>query len=963
MKKFLLLILISLFFFSCSTTKDIPKKLPPGNLNLFDSTANTKLNEMAPVQLPTIEAQTCEAYNREFLQAKQGKNDGILSSSQFISQALNKNEYNQDAIEYLTKSIESISFINEERGFVAFSHPPSPRYADSKLLPLKYESGGTDIFKFKLDNGTYIFENFEAINSFYWDSHPHVATDTINGKCISLLLWASDKDLPYSYIINLQNDTIVNQNTDIYYAFLDEDYNLITEIRKFSPSINSSNNEGTPFIYCLCYKPRLFFTSNRDNNPKNFDIYYSELEIDFDNLIISEVDKPIRISSEGINTLEDERFPFVANPIKEIGTQNTLYFSSNRFRRGIPNEKKDSIIENIGGFDIYKFNLPPGLDCPKPEDPIVKLNITLLDALEPDKKVVSPVITVREKEGEVSQYNDTNIEIELSLNSEYEIYGGSFKYGIDCSESQDSILKHYFVPADTSYFGNLQKGEVERLEKSNSASLTEYEKIISNSKEIIENTEIRNGDTVKVTYTYAHQYFPELIKDSKVNYIQKTNITPTWTDIQKNYLPEPSISEVYGANVPSEWTRNNGISTSRVYKDITIYDTIYVIPNYFHKPPCGCDFNTIIAEYNRNVPYFQTGYWEVNTNKNFNYHYHNKLQSSKYKEAKWIELHENNRYFGKQRKGRQARVYEYEDFSLQVDQNIDKISNVIGDMIIPTFEQIDSLSGMGKLVINIEAWSDKRPVERGWYIGDKIQYYEGGVNSSGEISISKVEIENMNNLNRNNDTLSKLRAYFGYKEVISKLKEKKEFRKFLDKDLVLLPDKISSKEDFFGKLETAKIIVLTKGMYYDPADYKIAQYIKGRDSTYYMLDTIRRIDVFVDKMQYSDGKLVRDECCNPDIDCLDYFFEQNDMSSFYINFGEFADKEKAKNMLSILYSAMIEDATIHEVVRNGNKLFRVSSSIYSNKSEASKVLKNYSTILKDAEVGTKEFSLELISNN
>src|SRR5690606_17820924 len=78
-------------------------------------------------------------------------------------------------------------------------------------------------------------------------------------------------------------------------------------------------------------------------------------------------------------------------------------------------------------------------------------------------------------------------------------------------------------------------------------------------------------------------------------------------------------------------------------EDVVINDTIYVHPNYYTPPPCEWEYVRDVQEYDRNVPYFQTAFWEVNTSTNYQRH-RRELASREYDDAQFIELHPGNTY-------------------------------------------------------------------------------------------------------------------------------------------------------------------------------------------------------------------------------------------------------------------------------------------------------------------------------
>lgn len=1004
-------ILLVIMANSCSTSREYTR--PMGNVNTIDSlqSINTASNQMAPVQ--RLSTETCSAENREFESLSQGALDGIHPSSHYITEFLNENDFNKKAIEFLTKHLESLVFTAPNDGYAAFSHPPSPQFADINQLPINTETGGTDIFKFQAVNGELKFYNFSEINSKFWDSHPHAVRDTVNGECITLILWSSDRELPYSVIHNLDGTKIIRQNTDIYYTFVREN-GSITSINKFSASINNSKNQASPFIYCLCHKPRLFYSSFDER----YDLYSVDLEIDFENLTIYETSTPKLLSSsiaDGENLIHtefDELFPFVALPISENGSKNRLYFASNRYDTLKMDKKAIPMIRNFGGYDIYRFNLTDEYDCPKAAKPKVQLNIVVKDITNPDAEIRMPVIEVnainsdaenniafrdfqaissmnkdhslssedRSSLSEIelkahssiennkisksdteilnsmerTKYSQNSATINLQYGKSYLVRGGSDWHGIDCDESEDSVIYFYSEPLVKSITGQKVTGKTKLSRSNHTASFAEYAEVIKKNLESKIAREIRGADTVDVTYKTEYEYTVLNTKADRVEYQITSRITPSWTSIHHFSTPEATEIEIIGASSLSEKSRNFALNIEQFKQDTIIHDTIYVYPRYFIKPPCDCNFNTIIAEVNRNVPYFQTGFWEVNTRRNLSRHLVTTLDSRKFNEAKWIELHKDNRYFGSNYSvGRERRKDEYREFASTVDRNFRTMTSIISEQIIPNFERINSNKNTGKLIIKLEAWSDRRPVQRGWYLGEVVQYYEAMVNDGGFVDFNKVIVKDGNNLNENNDTLSKLRAYYGYKELLARMQDYPNFAKYLDSGLVLLPDEIKSDADFEKRFEDSKIIFLIHGMYYDPASYKIAQYLRGKDSTYYMLDTIRRIDVYVDKMEYQNGQLMKDPCCNPKIDCIDFVISSPKMKSYslaqsdryIISFGAFADRSNAESLNAKLYAAMIQNAKIVPLQSGSRTLYRLQTQPYSSYAEAERVLNNYSIML------------------
>jgi hypothetical protein len=114
-----------------------------------------------------------------------------------------------------------------------------------------------------------------------------------------------------------------------------------------------------------------------------------------------------------------------------------------------------------------------------------------------------------------------------------------------------------------------------------------------------------------------------------------------------------------------------------------------------------------------------------------------------------------------------------------------------------------------------------------------------------------------------NDYLSKLRAYFGYKEIIKRLNAQKNFKYYIDNNYVLLPDEFNSTENFKKAMENNKIIFLVKGKQIDPTVKARSMGYTGKSGDYKVFDPVRRIDVNIKRVEWDGVKLIRPECCKP----------------------------------------------------------------------------------------------------
>jgi len=381
MKSKYVILLFSLIFLlaSCSKPKII-RELPVGNLSRISpkESPNTKNDEVAPVQQPS-NLNIVDPCQKEQSFVSNQPFRGIITSAEFIKRTFPASEYNKEAINYLTSNVESVTFLTANEGYASFSHPPHPKYIQRYGLPLEGSVGGTDIFYFYPKKERIIFEVLPPpVNSEFWDSHPFVTNDELGNQ---LLIWASDRlDNFGGYSFPYKNEG----NTDLYFAFkrTNQDWKEV-QVHNFNEvmdGINTKYSEATPFLFCKCYNPTLFFASNRDSKDSTFDLFYVKLEIDFINQKIQakgQVEK-LPAGNNDINTTADERFPFIAYPhFTNYNPSLELYFSSNRLKDSIVFVSKDSlrretrlIIKNVGGYDLYRFELYGNkFECTPPPPP------------------------------------------------------------------------------------------------------------------------------------------------------------------------------------------------------------------------------------------------------------------------------------------------------------------------------------------------------------------------------------------------------------------------------------------------------------------------------------------------------------------------------------------------------------------------------------------------------------------
>lgn len=1011
LSKLVFLLILGLVITSCTSKV---YKYPYGNLNESQPNANNKTNEVAPTQR-TQELDICNAFDREH-STDDFSSISMSPSSSYIKTMFPVSNFNKDIVDYLTQNIESIVFTGIDKGYAAFSHPISFDLAKNLNLPFSNESknvGGTDLFEFYTTGpGKFEFKNLDTpINSIYWDSHPTALTDTLpDGTCVTLLIWSSDRNLPFTERINLKGEKLKGGNTDLFYAFRLSDGSW-TDVKTFDNKVNTDANEGTPFIYCSCCNPYLLFSSDRSKTELgDYDIFYTKLQIDYHKFEITALEESQLLGQKAnenradintINSHSDDRFPFAPLPHGE-SSPNVLYLSSARYDKNSDKGRKFSgtIVQNAGGYDIYKFPLPDFLICPSPEPPEVQLHVALINLANPDEPVKMPVLYLHDYKSEENQFIEQNTAIfKIKAGKRYDVSGGSYFNQIDCEADPIKVMSGYLVPEDTIITLGRETSVEKRTIRDLKVSFSEYDLLPKVKYDTSYSEKTVLDRAVEVRIVKSNTVVNPRLAGNLMEYDLEIVTTSSWDKLRKvshKNLAKIPHQKISGAHAISEQAKNGGWKVPlSVGYDLIVYDTVYVLPDYFVKPPCYCEFTEFMTGYEQNVPYYQTGFWEINTLSNFRRDL-NRLGRREFSEAKWIELHKNNQYFSSSPERRQSRIFEYEKFAKVVDKNLDMMADIINRRIIPAFQIVENISKNEKLIISLDAWSDKRPVRRGWYIGDQVEYFEGALNESApgyDINFQKVSIKSGDLLNLNNDTLSKLRAYYGYKELITRLLNKEKFGsafyEYFKQGKVLLPDNrsgSSDKSDIDGfspqtKIEDAKIIFLIKGNYFDPTEFKIPQYIRNVDSSLYMLDTIRRIDLRVNNLYYNDGRFIESQCCNRLLPCLEYDMilsgvspdtvkskivpinkTANRKEKFLLYFGSYSDLSTAQLIMVMLNEIADSEMVIEQTESDGQNRFVVRTTAAFDINEARSKQDTYIKRINISKNEYPEFVIELIQS-
>ncbi|MFP4528114.1 MAG: SPOR domain-containing protein [Candidatus Kapaibacterium sp.] len=594
----------------------IKKALPPGNAQKFVSDSieiNTNKDEIAPVQRPRANDAFDSPCYRESHAAEQSPLDGIRPASGWVGEHFTGNEAQK---EYFTKNIESITFLDNKRGFVSLSHPPDSSFARYIHLNIDRPSGGTDIFEFSLMNeNAFQFNklvNYDSIiNSPFWDSHPFAFDTIIAGNSFTVLLWASDRDAPYAKAIDLRGNVRPIGQTDIYYAFRVNGEWM--RRGKLAGDISQPGSfEGSPFVYCICKHPLLLFSTNRhDKSPnfierdmsEDFDIDSVRINIDYDRLMISQ-DGPVgsfrksaedAFSYEGyeqdstINSNADERFPYVAYPIDDPD-ETYIYFSSNRNRAETPVwGSEDSVIVSRGGpggYDIYRFPLEVGCQPPPSPPAEPRLVVHIINAETGEYAEGPTSVTLKRYGAEVGDApsHENPAEFFLDPNKEYTVFGGS-SYSPEAQDCGDIATK-YFAPGSDTTSVSLTREKTDTISATiKPDKLKEY---IGGPVVRTEDSIVRYIDGVKYTGTLATT--ESLISSSKLEnedlyycqirrheaYVVKNQ--PVYFTKTQNFEFINNFEKVRNGNVRSQRTLNGGIYTYNMARAQTLNDTIYVAP-------------------------------------------------------------------------------------------------------------------------------------------------------------------------------------------------------------------------------------------------------------------------------------------------------------------------------------------------------------------------------------------------
>jgi hypothetical protein len=667
-------------------------------------------------------------------------------------------------------------------------------------------------------------------NTNTWESQPALSSD---GKH---LFFVSNRK------IDTQNLTYSNDSSgtdlNIFYSFFKDGEwqapQIVAEL--FSPK-----NETTPHISAVGNK--LYFASDRKGD---FDIYEIELTLDSNEGGYKISGSPVLFSGNlvevcgsgpydpyALNGAHDQTYPFLYFNPRNAKMPRALFWSSN-------------LPTGYGGYDLYASAMPYKVEV------IAQLK---------DKSGVGnseldlPVIEL--SGAKTLQMKEERTTFQLWSHLPYQIKGGSAAGTQNGTHICDIHPQFIF------------KG---------------YKAYDASSNTISEGGTLINGAEVKSGLTAQYGNLPLQNIFSDTTLVDEIWITKAWD--RKPACPEvleiPQKHRAIAYFQTGFWEVN---SSENLKRDLKLLHQGYEVT------PTGDIYNPQGKISFNGSDYVVAGWgdllYPVKPEETRKYSIAN---------ARWIELHPDNYNWGdrpgfsanieERMKGRKQRIQEYVEFADKVDENLKLLTDTIKTAYIHFLDM--HKENKPKLLIEIFAVSDQREILRGWYIGDTIAYrgseYLGNnrfktepvkiippkVNEKTKTVEEIVECSiNLNAQGNNgsklgisadktelNTNLSRLRAWFGYKEVYNRLTDSPEFKRMLDLGKVALPDNNVSYDD-------ADIIIITRGRRIDVIDpknpYPAVNNPNGQG--FYDYDQVRRVEVRIRLLMDKDKETRKDFCC------------------------------------------------------------------------------------------------------
>ncbi len=678
----------------------------------------------------------------------------------------------------------------------------------------------------------------EISNDDTWESQPALSA---NGKHLFFVSNRKVADDGNSY-----SNEEISEELNIFYSF--------NESGKWSSpllvkELYSRKNEITPHISYT--NKKLYFSSDRDGSLK---IYEVDIELDDQN-------GGIKLDKNSIRLFSTKAFNFSGKGVKEVNVNSShnqnypfVYFNSANKKSPRSIFWAADLPEGYGSYDIYA--------CPLPFE--VDLNVCVVDKFKSGNTVplILPVIKIEGDKDAIINEGETSFKLYSGF--DYKVSGGSF------ASSENGT---YLCDEDEKYI------------------FTGYSKIVDGKPGNISlHSEIISGPEVKSILTEEFGKIPlmNIFSDTILN--DTVFVTRGW--IKKPPCPGKLNIEPTHRSIAYFQTGYWDVNTSENFKR----DMVKLHEGFEATP--GNDIYNPEGKIVRKRSEYKAFAWEnplfpIKPGDGYNY---------SIADAQWIELHPNNLYWGDRpgyegsltarMKGRKERIDQYIDYAKKVDENLKNLTDTIKMKYIDLLDRHKELKP--KLLIEIFAVSDQREVLRGWYIGDVIQYRGSDYIESKNIfdtemvkivppevdektkTLTKIKscTVNFNSDGDNgsmlgiqqektdlNTNLSRLRAWFGYKEVIKRLTDSEDFNKYFEAGRVALPDNEVKYED-------ADIIIITRGKREDGGvqnpKYSYPNANNPSGNGYYDYDKIRRIEIQTRLLLTNEGKTEDNYCCDPD---------------------------------------------------------------------------------------------------
>jgi hypothetical protein len=676
----------------------------------------------------------------------------------------------------------------------------------------------------------------ELSNDNTWESQPTISPNGKHLFFVSNRFVGSDGKIDNKRSVNTLN---------IFYSFRKND--------KWSDPVvvselNSKFNDVSPHIQFDGEK--IYFSSNRSGD---YQIYEAPLALDDENgkYIIDKSNielfssKAFNVWSPDqheiqVNDVYDQQYPFIYfNPYNKKSPR-AIFWASNA-------------PDGYGSYDIYATDIPFE----------VELTAHLIDVY-PSKKITTiqnPVIELKGYNGKTVQLDKAAFTLYAGLR--YSLFGGSNADketgAFFCDEDPNYIFIGYSSVKQDSPF----KKELHAVPMTGQEAPSE----ITKTKGFIQVPFVTGDSAIVDTILITRAW------EKKPKCPGKLNIEPTHRSIayfQTGY-----------------WEVN---TTENFKRDMTrLHEGFDVSPGNDMYNPTG---KIIRKRSDYRVIGLDAPLYPVDVNDKYAYSIAN---------AHWVELHPNNFYWGDRlgyesrlalrMEGRKARIKQYADYAQKVDENLKNLTDTIKNKYIHLLDQHKELKP--KLLIEIFAVSDRREVSRSWYIGETVEYRGSEYNESTHsfdtepVKIVSPDIDEstktitrlkactieLNNEGDNgsilgipgertdlNTNLSRLRAWYGYKEVLKRLSDSDVFNKFNKQGKVALPDNNVSYND-------ADIIIITRGKREDgDVDRPQKPYPSANNPTgngYFDYDKIRRIEIQTRLLIGKEQTILENYCCDP----------------------------------------------------------------------------------------------------